>query len=231
MAKSLLRLQARELRKQGVSVREIEKQLGVSRGSVSLWVRDMVLTIEQAEALKQKELKGAELGRQRGSLVLKNRRLTAIESARKLGIQTLERLTEKELLISGLALYWGEGSKRLGRPEICNSDPTLIKFLLLWFKECFNIAPNQITCYIGINEMHRSREHIVKKYWSELTGIPEENFRKTSFKQAKPHKIYENFDQHFGTLALRPQKSTYLHYKIMGLIEGLKKYAEPKAMV
>jgi transcriptional regulator with XRE-family HTH domain len=34
---------ARELRAQGWSIKEIERHLGVSRSSVSLWVRDVVL--------------------------------------------------------------------------------------------------------------------------------------------------------------------------------------------
>src|SRR5271154_2947044 len=40
-AKDGLREKARELRSQGLSYNEIVAQLGVSKGSVSLWVRDI----------------------------------------------------------------------------------------------------------------------------------------------------------------------------------------------
>ncbi|MCA9419299.1 MAG: helix-turn-helix domain-containing protein, partial [Candidatus Omnitrophica bacterium] len=36
-----LREQARQLRQNGISVREISRTLGVSKGSVSVWVRDI----------------------------------------------------------------------------------------------------------------------------------------------------------------------------------------------
>ena len=47
MAKSELRLKARELRKKGVSVRTIASELGVSKSMASIWVRDIILTIDQ----------------------------------------------------------------------------------------------------------------------------------------------------------------------------------------
>ena len=45
------RRQARELRTQGWSVKEIERALGVSRSSVSLWVRDIQLDDEHRRRL------------------------------------------------------------------------------------------------------------------------------------------------------------------------------------
>ncbi|TSC90006.1 MAG: hypothetical protein G01um10145_437 [Microgenomates group bacterium Gr01-1014_5] len=224
MAKSALRLKARELRSQGKSVKDIAVKLAVSKGTASIWVRDIILSIEQLEVLRQKEIKGRERGNLIHSLFLKNQRLDIIQKFENLGKSSLKTLNERELLIAGLALYWGEGSKKMGRLEISNSDPKLISFALYWLKKCFKIDETLISCYIGINEIHRSREQKVKDYWAELTGIPQSNFQKTNFKISKLYKFYENFEQHFGTLTLRPQKTTYLHYKIMGLIEGLKQH-------
>src|SRR5262249_50828298 len=45
--KTFKRDMARELRSEGLSVREIERRLGVARSSVSLWVRDVSLTEAQ----------------------------------------------------------------------------------------------------------------------------------------------------------------------------------------
>ena len=44
--------ESRLLRSQGYSVKEISRQLKVSRGSVSLWVRDIELTSEQIDHLE-----------------------------------------------------------------------------------------------------------------------------------------------------------------------------------
>jgi transposase len=52
------RQRARELRASGWSVKEIERHLGVSRSSVSLWVRDVQLNEEQRRRLSEKTSKG-----------------------------------------------------------------------------------------------------------------------------------------------------------------------------
>ena len=46
-----LKLEAQKLRNNGLSVKEIQNKLGVSRSSVSLWIRGIKLTKEQLERL------------------------------------------------------------------------------------------------------------------------------------------------------------------------------------
>lgn len=70
-----LRIQARILRKNGISMKQITKKLEISKNTASLWVRDTVLTIEQLEALRQSELRGAGRGRLQSALLQKKRRL------------------------------------------------------------------------------------------------------------------------------------------------------------
>jgi transcriptional regulator with XRE-family HTH domain len=53
MAKFQLKIQAREIRKKGISIVQIAKQLGVTKGSVSLWCRDIVLSPEQQMILQK----------------------------------------------------------------------------------------------------------------------------------------------------------------------------------
>lgn len=43
---------ARELRRQGLSYNEIREQVNVSKGTLSLWVRDITLTEEQIARLE-----------------------------------------------------------------------------------------------------------------------------------------------------------------------------------
>lgn len=221
MAKSLLRLEARKLRKKGVSVKKIAQYLKVAKSSASIWTRDIILTVNQFEKLRGAMLRGSELGRIKGALIQKERRLKFIEESRNKGIMELSNINERELLIAGLALYWGEGSKKSQEVEFCNSDPKMIQFLLLWLKKCFKIMPNEIKCCVGINQMHRKREGIVKNYWSRISGIPISQFRKTSLKKVKNSKIYENFNEHYGTLSVIVTKPSRFYFRILGLIEGL----------
>ncbi len=151
----------------------------------------------------------------------KKRRLKQIEEGRVKGIQQLSNLSKREFLIAGLALYWGEGSKKSQQVEFCNSDPKMIKFLIGWLKSNFQITTEELRCRIGINELYRERENNVKQFWSETAGVPLSQFNQTSFKQAKSKKVYDNFNEHYGTLSVNVLRPTRYFYQILGLIEGL----------
>lgn len=221
MAKYDLRLKARALRKRGVSVKQIAEELKIARSSASIWVRDIILTIEQLEALKKSSLKGAERGRLKSALLQKARWATQLEEHRKFGLETIGNLSDRELLIAGLALYWGEGSKKDRTVQFCNSDPKMVQFLLMWLRTCFSIEDKDIYCTVGINELHAERDELVKVYWSNITGIPLNQFRKTSLKKVTNKKVYDNFDSHFGTLSIKVRQPSRFYGKIIGLIEGL----------
>lgn len=221
MAKSLLKLQARELRMQGVSVVEISKNLRISKSTASHWVRDITLTVDQLEKLRQSSLEGAARGRVVGSLKQKFKRLKLIEEYNRLGIKTIDKLDRRDLLLVGLALYWAEGGKKNRRFEFCNSDPKMIRFLTLWLTKCLGVKREDFRCTVGINQKHMSREQEVKEFWSGIVCVPLSQFRRTSFKKVKNKKIYENFNEHYGTLSLMVAKSANLFYKTMGLVDGL----------
>lgn len=221
MAKYLLRLKARELRKQGISVKDIAEILRISKSSASIWTRDIILSIEQIEALNKSRLQGAERGRLKSALLQKERWIKNMEANKKLGIKKIGKLSDREYLIAGLALYWGEGTRKNRRVEFCNSDPKMIQFLLIWLKRFFFIETKDIKCYISINQIHSGRENIVKHYWENVTNIPSSRFGKIGYKKIVNKKVYENLNDHYGTLAIRVLQPSRFYGKIMGLIEGL----------
>ncbi|HZJ18457.1 MAG TPA: hypothetical protein VFD45_02460 [Patescibacteria group bacterium] len=222
MAKFKLKIEARRLRKKGISVNEIARKLSISKSTTSTWVRDIILTIKQLEKLRKSSIKGAELGRLRSAFLQKEKRLKLIAENKRLGIKSLKNLTKREFLVSGLGIYWGEGSKKSNEFSFCNSDPEMVKFFARWLKICFGINSNDLICSIGINESHREREQVVKKYWLKTLRVKENQFTKTSFKKTENKKVYENFNNHYGTIRIRVRKPGLLYNKIIGLIEGLK---------
>lgn len=133
----------------------------------------------------------------------------------------MKDMSRNEFFTAGLALYWAEGSKKTAGLRFCNSDPTLVIFMINWLKEFFNVETEDFAVHVGINQAHRGRDEEVKKYWSKITGIPISQFRKTSFKKTENVKIYENKAEHFGTLDVKVLKPGERYYKIMGQIKGL----------
>ena len=222
MAKSLERIKARELRKQGISVRIIAKVLHVSKSTASLWVRDIILSLAQLEKLRQQNIKGGEKGRILGALKQKRDRLERIQKGIRKGKRIFfHKFTSRELLIAGTALYWAEGTKKSREVTFCNSDNKLINFMIHWLLRYFHIKRERIRCAVGINEIHREREEYVKNYWSKVTHIPLSQFTKTSFKKVTNKKIYENFENHFGTLTVKLARPGQIYYDILGFIEGM----------
>src|SRR3989338_1585090 len=144
MAKSELRIKAREMRSTGESVGVIAKKIGVSKSTVSLWVRDIILSIEQLETLRKRWIHGTERGRLKGAFMQKNRRLNLMKKMEEEGKERFRNLSDEEFFSAGIALYWGEGSKKKREFYICNSDPELIKFMILWLEKFFGIGKDRL---------------------------------------------------------------------------------------
>ena len=221
MAKSEEKNRALELRQRGMGVRDIAKRIGIAKSTVSLWCRDIELTPVQIQHLHEKWICGGYYGRMKGARMQHRQRLERMAIFQKQGMDLIGKLSNRDILMVGIALYWGEGDKKGRQVKITNSDPKIIKFILKWFKQVCTIERDRISLYVIINEIHRSRVGEVEKYWSRITGIPRNQFTKTTLIKAKNKKNYKNFPVHYGTLTIRIKKSTNLHHQIMGMIEGL----------
>ena len=77
-------------------------------------------------------------------------------------------------------LYWAEGNKKTEDIKFSNSDPSMIKFMMKWFREICNVPEKKFRIALHIHEL-LSRKN-VEKYWSDLTGIPLKQFQKTFIK-------------------------------------------------
>lgn len=223
MAKSKEKNQALKLRHQGKSMKEIAETVKVSKGTVSLWCRDIQLTPAQIKKLYSRRLECGYEGRMKGARMQYERRLQRIADGKSDGLKRLKELSKRDLLIAGIALYWGEGSKKTRNVKVVNSDPEVIKFAIVWFKKVWNIQDERFAFYIGINEIHRKRVKQVEKYWSGVTGFPLEQFRKTILIKAKNKKNYKNFLNHYGTLSVIIKRPAEFYYPIIGLIDALSK--------
>jgi hypothetical protein len=111
--------QARQLRRAGLPLAEIAAALGVSKSSVSLWVRDVEFTGPVVRSAR---------GRRRDPNALQRRKQGEIERLLEEGRARVGRLSEREFLVAGVALYAGEGTKRDGAVRFANSDPRMIVF-------------------------------------------------------------------------------------------------------
>lgn len=212
-----LKEKARELRARGLSYQIIIKKIGVSKSTISLWCRDVKLTTKQ-----QKKLYDRHESRMTGIKIIQSnfwhKRCDAFWSGTK-KIKII-KLTKYEHFLSGLMIYWAEGTKQKGA-AITNSDPRLIKFMVNWFWIHFNISPQQLSAHLHLHTGQDENE--IKKYWTKLTGIPLDNFQKSFIKKEgtgyKKNKLY------YGTIKIKAKcvGSTYLLFQILGALAQLLK--------
>lgn len=230
MAKSEAKLKAENLRKLGWSMRDIAGELGVTKSSVSNWCRDIQLSPKQKQLLLKKMIDGGHRGRILGSAANHNRKMERIESHVREGKNYVKSLSQREMLLVGTAIYWGEGSKK-SQLAFINSDKDMVLFMYRWFRFAFGVKKTDFILRIFVNDLHLNRKEIIEKYWSDLLKIPISQFRKTIFIKRINTKRYLNHDNYFGLLSIRTRNSTDLKYRILGLIEGLKcsKFRVPPA--
>lgn len=166
--------EARRLRQEGVSVRTIAQMLGVSRGSVSTWVRDIELTPEQRKALK---------GNQKNNQVLAAR--ANVEKHLQLREQYQqegrEKAREGDLLhLAGCMLYWGEGAKARNSLTMTNSDADMLIFYMRFLKESLGVVDDDITLHINCYTHQGLTLEEIETYWVETLDLPASCLRKSS---------------------------------------------------
>lgn len=221
MAKSVLRLKARRLRKEeGRSINEIASILSVAKSTVSMWCNDIRLDKKQIETLLNRKVEGLKKAQIIAAINKRGRWLKKVEKYRSYGIKKLKNLSKKEYFIAGLALYLAEGSKGYKKVVFTNSDPSLIKFMQNWLREFLNISSENLKFYIIINIIHKDREEIVKKFWSNYLHIKNSQFGKVFYVITKQKKVYENHHFYYGTMHMQVLKSADLSCKIRGLLDG-----------
>ncbi len=222
MAKSQLRLQARELRRNGLGIKTIANKLGVSSSTASLWCRDIELTTEQLRVL-QANARNPYLGR-RGEY-LQKQKVQMQEKLQKLsqqGIAEVSTLSSRELFIAGVALYWAEGFKKDNLVGFSNSDPFMIRFIIRWFTQSCGVDIERLRFRLALNESYKGRAEQVEQFWQNFLGVSATQFQKTFFQRVKWQKVYDNPENYHGVLRVRVSKSVDLLRKVHGQIEGLR---------
>ncbi len=206
-----------KLRQKGYSIKEIAAILSVSKGSVSTWVRDVILTKDQKLNLKYKTHSPEVINKRRNSRLrneLFKRQFIINKASEDIG-----KIDKDMLKMIGISLYWGEGGKTNGIARISNSDPSVIKVAMRFFREICKVDENRFRAHIHIHSKEVIKE--AEKYWSNIIGIPITQFYKTYSIKSKSSKNIHNKLQ-YGTVDVGVC-DTKLLLTILGWIEGVKK--------
>ena len=215
---SRLKLKAIELRKKGLSYKQIGKELGAAKSTIRFWCINIPLKPDDRERLCTKQVlmitRGPNSQRER-----RKREITKIINEAKEEIQLPLSLETYRLI--GAFLYWAEGCKT-DRFAVTNSDPYFILFMVRWFKDVFGIPSQDLK--VELNIYPQQNESEIKQFWSCLTGIPLENFGKSFIKPLS--KNYKKNNLYYGTIRVRVPKGTDLRHRVFGWVKATLKDIE-----
>ncbi|MFD4244936.1 hypothetical protein ACFWP3_25600 [Streptomyces sp. NPDC058525] len=217
-AKDDLRAKARELRLQGLTYDQIQLELGCSKSSISLWVRDLPKVDHRSPAEQGRDAalkRWAHEGPRREAA-----RDAAIDSAR----QVVGPLSDRELFLTGVALYWAEGSKskphrRAETVTFINSDPGVIDVYLSWLR-LIGIPHDRLRFRVMIHES--ADVEGAEQYWADRVGVDRTALQRTTLKKHNPQTVRKNTGADYrGCLIVRVSASCDLYRRIEGTWCGI----------
>jgi hypothetical protein len=205
---------ARELRAQAWTIGDIAAELGVSRSSVSAWVRNV--GFDEATRAARAGANRRRGARNRAPNRLQRRKQAEIDRLLAEGIVRIGHLSDRDLLIAGTALYAGEGAKGDGVVKFTNSDPRMILLFCIWLRRFFAVDESRLRVHLYL---HRGLElRGASSFWSTLTGIPLSQFGRPY--RAVPDPSIRRSKHQLGCPAVS-YASSATHREIMGLVHAL----------
>lgn len=203
-------------------------ELGCSKSSISLWVRDLPKP-ERRDPTEQAKLAARKRWEHELAVRDEERQRTKAAAASEIGT-----LTARELFLAGVALYWAEGTKdkpyaRRERVTFVNSDPDVIRLFLAWLA-LLGVERERIRYHVMIHES--ADVEAAESYWADLVQAGGGTFGKTTLKRHNPKTVRKNTGNGYrGCLVLTVRQSSDLYRRIEGWwygIVGAASAADPK---
>ncbi|MEK9154982.1 MAG: hypothetical protein AAB596_02870 [Patescibacteria group bacterium] len=211
------------LRKSGFSYSEILKQIPVAKSTLSLWLKSVNLSKKQKQRLTEKKLASM----QRGAIAKRNQRIETIQLIKNKAISEIRNISDRELWLIGISLYWAEGAKQKEhnvsqKVAFSSGDPLMVKLFLKWLKKIVKISDSDIFFEIYTHKNSKNKLSQITKYWSKIINVPEYKFDRIYYKTNKIKTKRKNTGiNYYGLLRVCVKKSTNLNRKISGWIDGI----------
>lgn len=213
-----LKNKAIEMRKNGVSIIKIAKELGVAKSTISVWTRGVTLTEDQKSLLLHREISTERSSAH--SNIFRIRRQQYQDKGKK-------KIKENDpLYIAGCMLYWGEGTKDVNICQLTNSELPMLalfkKFLTTHFCVTTEILIVKINAY---TDLHSEEE--IKKFWLNGLNLPLSALKKCYFNR-KPISSKEVASKlEYGTCSLSVY-NTEVVQEIFGAIQEFGSFRNEK---
>jgi transcriptional regulator with XRE-family HTH domain len=169
---------ARKLRLEGLSMREIERRLGVARSTVSAWVREIELTDHQREEIHARGLSARSRARR---IYYRARRRRSQDEGRA------QARRQEALHVAGCMLFWAEGSRQRNVVQFTNSDPSMMAFFVRFLRNYFELPNEALRVACNLFADHEEIPREIEDFWLSTLGLPRSCLTKTMVNKYSPY--------------------------------------------
>jgi len=222
---SKLRNKAVKLRiEEGLSYREIQKKVPVSKSTLSYWLREIPLSQERISELQQQ-------GRRRADVKIeKFRKAMEVKRREKEGkvyrkyIKKFADLPDDTFFVAGLMLYLAEGDKKnRNRVSLANTDSAVINFFIKWITTFFEASKEDIRIQLHLYEsMDIDKE---RSFWKNKLGVSDRQFYKEQIRELRKGSFSYAGTKSHGTCSIFIPDTAMKMEIMMAIKAFLKKFS------
>lgn len=162
---------------------------------------------------------------------LRAERDQARKETKQKAAESIGDLSERELFMAGVALYWAEGQKskpyqRRETVAFVNSDPAVIQVYLAWL-DLLDVPRERLRLRVMIHET--ADVEAAERYWAALTGIDVADLLPTTLKKHNAKTVRKNVgDTYRGCLVIRVLQGAELYCRIEGWWSGIVAHTQTR---
>ena len=183
-----------KLRKEGHSYSYISQKTGMSKSTLSGWLFGIPYIPNQTTIDRIGKARAAS-GQVKAKIKIESIKKAEEEAKKEIG-----GLTKRDLFMLGIGIYIGEGAKTFDIVRVINADPKIIKFTVRWFEEVCGLSKKNFKMRLFLYPDNNIKQSV--KFWSDVSGIPIDQFQKTHIDERKDKKIFKRGKLPHGTAHL-----------------------------
>lgn len=178
MARRQEKERALVLRRKGFSYSQIKSELGVSKSTLSGWLKDIPLSQKRMRELRDNSQIRIEKTRETKRIKREDR----LSLVYKKVSDDLGELTDREFFVAGLFLYWAEGGKTTPYSiSLSNTDPSMIRYYLKWLNK-LQVPKDKVKIRLQLYKDMDINYEI--SFWSDILSLPKSCFRNPYIKKS-----------------------------------------------
>lgn len=185
------------LRKRGYSYNYITEKTGVPKSTLSGWLVGVAYSPNKYTVRRiGKALAASGLAKSRA-------RMNDLTCAQREAELIISKISKRDLLMLGIGVYVGEGTKSNEQVRVINSDARIISIAVRWFTEILSVPKENLQIRLHLYPDNNVQKSI--QFWAKQTGISSGQFQKISVDRRLGKKVLNYGKLPYGTAHLSVQ--------------------------